>query len=75
MATQKITVSFDVEIDVEDLNRLRSEFNKAKPGSAKREAIFDSVKSRHTGSIARLEGELLAHGNIARQKLKQLYEL
>ena len=40
-----------------------------------REAVFDKMKAMHRLATARLEGEALAHMNIARKKLQELYKL
>jgi uncharacterized protein YktA (UPF0223 family) len=78
MPTQKfetIKLAYELTVDVTNLSDLQRAFEKAVPGSAKRDAIFSEVKAMHEYAKARLEGECLAHMNIARKKLQELYKL
>lgn len=72
---EKIDLSFGVELDVTEVAELQAAFELAPPGSARRDAIYTKVKSMFDQASARLEGEMMAHMNIARQKLKALYKL
>jgi hypothetical protein len=78
MPTQRveaISVSFKLDVDVTDLAQLQAAFEKAVPGSAKRDAIHSQMKAMYDYASGRLEGEMTAYMNIARKKLKDLYRL
>ena len=72
---EKLSVTFDLEFEVTEIEKLQEAFAKATPGSANRDAIYSKLKGMYDYAVGRLDGELLAHGNIARKKLKELFKL
>lgn len=75
MSTQKITVSYEIDVEVDDLSNLRKEFERSVPGSHRRAMIYELCKQRRQRAIARLEGEAIAHLNIGKRKLDDLFKL
>lgn len=72
---EKLSVAFELDLDVTEIDQLKLAFEQATPGSAKRDAIFSRLKGMYEYASGRLDGELLAHGNIAKKKLKDIFKL
>jgi len=72
---RRIDVSFAVDIDMTELNKVKKELDLVRPASVEAAVVFDKIKARHTYYLARLEGECQAYMNIAKASLKELHGL
>jgi len=71
--TNRIEVSFGVEVPTDAIALVEKKMETVRPGSAEYAMVWDERKALHTKFMARLEGECAAYMNIARGQAKQIF--
>jgi hypothetical protein len=65
----KLPISTTVEVDGLKLKLLKAAYEKEGIGGAQKEAAFANLKAFKNEVYARIDGELLAYGNIAKRQV------
>ena len=73
--TQRIQVTFGVDVPTERIAELQKAMEDLRPGSVQYMQLWDELKAHHQHFLRRLEGECGAYMNIAKEQAKQLYGL
>lgn len=71
--TERISVAFHVDIDMEPLLKEQEELSKLRPATVEYAVVWDRIKARHAYFLGRLDGECKAYMNIAKAQAKELY--
>lgn len=69
----RINVSFGVDINTEELSKVKKKLESLRPGTVEYSTTWDVLKALHGQFIRRLEGECQAYMNIARAEAKKIF--
>ena len=73
--TDRIEVSFGVDIDISRLNELKEALDCTRQGTAECSVAWDGLKDYYEYFLGRLDGECLAYMSIAKELTKKRFGL
>ena len=71
--TNRIQVTFGVDLPVQEIEFLRNLLKSQQPGSAEHSKTWGKLKAHHAHFVGRLDGECAAYMNIAKEQAKQIF--
>lgn len=71
--TNRIDVTFGVDVPTEEIAALQLRLAALQPGSADYSKTWDRLKALHAFFLGRLEGECAAYMNIAKTQAVELF--
>ena len=73
--TSRIQVTFGVDVDVETLTQLKKALNNTRQGTVECAVAWDALKEHRNFFLGRLDGECAAYMNIAKEQVRQLFDV
>jgi hypothetical protein len=71
--TDRINVSFGVDVPTKEIAQLLSTMEGLRRGSVEYSDTWDELKALHAHFLGRIDGECSAYMNIAKEQARQLF--